>query len=103
MSITPLDIQTSVSGSQSVSEARGRDQAISQIRQTNPQGEIKAMEQKTLEEVNEYDADHGINPDDESETPEQKKRRREKKDEENKKMAKPISDGIRGRAFDFRA
>ncbi len=104
MSITPLDIQTSVSGSQSVSEARGKDQSIERIHQTNPQGEIKEMEQKTLEEVNAYDADREVDPDEERETPEQEKRRKEKEEEEaKKKVAKPISDGIRGRAFDFRA
>lgn len=104
MPITPLDIQTSITGSQSVSEARGKEQATENIRSQNPHGEIKEMEKKNLEEVNKYDKDQGINPDEQKEKEEQEKRKRAKQQEEEKaKHAKPISDGIRGLKLDFKA
>ena len=105
MTITPLDIQTSVSGSQSVSEARGKEQATENIRQNNPQGEIKDMEKKNLEEVNKYDPDQGINPDEEREKQEAEAKRKKEEEEEQqrKKNSKPLSDGIRGLKLDFKA
>jgi len=106
MPITPLDIQTSITGSQSVSEARGKEQATENIRQQNPHGEIKDMEKKAIEEVNKYDPDQAINPDEEKEKEEQEKKKRAQEEEEEmkkKKESKPVSDGVRGLKLDFKA
>ena len=105
MTIRPIDIQTSIVGSQSVSEARSQQQGLEQLHQMNPNGEIEEIERKAKEEVKESEAEEGINPD-------QEKDQQENEDEEAKSNSetteasndkKVISDGIRGRKLDFRA
>ena len=86
MTIRPIDIQTSIVGSQSVSEARSQQQGLEQLHQMNPNGEIEEIERKAKEEVKESEADESNNEPTEASS--------------NKKV---ISDGIRGRKLDFRA
>ena len=51
MTIRPIDIQTSIVGSQSVSEARSQQQGLEQAHQMNPNSEIEEIERKAKEEV----------------------------------------------------
>ena len=105
MTIRPIDIQTSIVGSQSVSEARSQQQGLEQAHQMNPNSEIEEIERKAKEEVKESEAEEGINPDQEKEQQEQEGEEVESNDEtdETSQDKKVISDGIRGRKLDFRA
>ena len=105
MTIRPIDIQTSIVGSQSVSEARSQQQGLEQLHQMNPNGEIEEIERKAKEEVKESEAEEGINPDEEKEQQDSESEKAESSDEEIEASndKKVISDGIRGRKLDFRA
>lgn len=105
MSIRPIDIQTSIVGSQAVSEARSQQQGLEQVHQLNPNGEIEELERKAKEEVHKSEAEEGINPDQEKEQQEHDKaeKRAENQDEDpESEKRKVVSDGIRGRKLDFR-
>ena len=104
MTIRPIDIQTSIVGSQSVSEARIATIVIlKQLHQMNPNGEIEEIERKAKEEVKESEAEEGINPEQEKEQQEQEGEEVESNDEtdETSQDKKVISDGIRGRKLDL--
>ena len=105
MTIRPIDIQTSIVGSQSVSEARSQQQGLEQLHQMNPNGEIEEIERKAKEEVKESEAEEGINPDQEKEEQKNESEEAESNNEptEASSNKKVISDGIRGRKLDFRA
>tara|TARA_Y100000589_G_C27023053_1_gene575722 strand:- start:614 stop:934 length:321 start_codon:yes stop_codon:yes gene_type:complete len=106
MTIRPIDIQTSIVGSQSVSEARSQQQGLEQAHQMNPNSEIEEIERKAKEEVKESEAEEGINPDEEKEQEENESEEAKSNDAESAESLnekKVISDGIRGRKLDFRA
>lgn len=105
MSIRPIDIQTSVVGSQSASESRSQQQGLEQAHQINPNSEIEEIERKAKEEVNKSEPEAGINPDQEKEQQENEKSDKEAADdpsEQKPEAKKVVSDGIRGRKLDFR-
>tara|TARA_Y100000589_G_scaffold197997_1_gene187005 strand:- start:609 stop:929 length:321 start_codon:yes stop_codon:yes gene_type:complete len=106
MTIRPIDIQTSIVGSQSVSEARSQQQGLEQLHQMNPNGEIEEIERKAKEEVKESEAEEGVNPDQEKDQQENENEEAKSNDDESTETSdkkKVISDGIRGRKLDFRA
>ena len=107
MAIRPIDIQTSILGSQGVSEARERQQNLENVHQNNPHGEIEDMDRKMLEEVNKAETDNDIDPDREKENDNEQEAAEAKSEEEDgsssSKQKPAISDGIRGRKFDFKA
>jgi len=108
MPITPLDMQTSIVGSQGVSEAREKQQGLENIHRLNPSGDVEELDEKLMREVNETEPDQEVDPDEEKEKEEEKKKKRAKaEDEEEDKSGEPskskkqISDGVRGRRLDF--
>ncbi|MCJ8346337.1 hypothetical protein MJH12_12410 [bacterium] len=100
MSIRPIDIQTTLTGSTQASDIRQKQQSVEHLHQTNPQGEVDKMEDKLLREVNQLDKDSEVDEDGKNKKEEEEKQAAEKK-AADKEKAPPISDGIRGLKFDF--
>jgi len=78
MPITPLDMQTSIVGSQGVSEAREKQQGLENIHRLNPAGDVEELDEKLMREVNETEPDQEVDPDEEKEKEEERRRKEPK-------------------------
>ncbi|PCJ20373.1 MAG: hypothetical protein COB02_04895 [Candidatus Cloacimonadota bacterium] len=101
MSIRPIDIQTTLTGSTQASDILQKQQSLSQLHQTNPQGEVDEMEDKLLHEVSELDKEQEVDSDGSNKQEQDQKKSSKGKEAEEKKKAPAISDGIRGLNLDF--
>jgi protein subunit release factor B len=102
MSIRPIDIQTSVTGSRVASDIRQQQQNVEQAHQQNPQGVVEELEKEAMQEVNKSETENKVKEDGDQKKEQQKNSKQKQKDEEEeKKKKKKISDGVRGSRLDF--
>ncbi|MCO4783539.1 MAG: hypothetical protein KC646_14525 [Candidatus Cloacimonetes bacterium] len=101
MSIRPIDIQTTLTGSTQASDIRQKQQGVEHLHQTNPQGEVDQMDDKLLHEVSELKEDQEVDSDGSNKQEQEAKKKEAEAKAEAEAKKTPISDGVRGLNLDF--